>query len=117
VLRRSVAAAAPVAEQVALGGATLDIGRRELRTATATVPLTEQETAVVRCLAQHRDRVVARDELLAALAGGGGIDRSSRAVDMLVARLRDKLSERLGPAGASLIRTVRGVGYQVEIPS
>ena len=110
VLRRSVAANAPLPELILVPGGEFDLGRREARVHGAVVALSEQEAAVLRVLAAHRDRAVAREELLAALAHGGGIDRSSRAVDMLIVRLRGKL----GPDGESLIRTVRGCGYQLE---
>ena len=111
VLRRSVAAHAPVPENVTVGGATFDLGRREvhLAGAGATLTLSEQEVAVLRILATHRTRAVTREELLAALAHGGGIDRSSRAVDMLMVRLRGKL----GADGEAIISTVRGCGYQL----
>ncbi len=110
VLRRSVTANAPLPELIVVPGGEFDLGRRQARVHGAVVALSEQESAVLRVLAAHRDRAVAREELLAALAHGGGIDRSSRAVDMLIVRLRGKL----GPDGESLIRTVRGCGYQLE---
>lgn len=109
VLRRSVAAHAPVPENFTVGGATFDLGRREAHFGGTTITLSEQEVAVLRILATHRTRVVTREELLAALAHGGGIDRSSRAVDMLMVRLRGKL----GADGEAIIRTVRGCGYQL----
>lgn len=112
VLRRSVAAAAPAPLVIAVPGGELDLGRREARLAGRVIPLAEQEAELLRALATHRDRAVAREELLAALAHGGGIDRSSRAVDMLVVRLRDKL----GDHGPAVIRTVRGCGYQLGLP-
>jgi DNA-binding response OmpR family regulator len=112
VLRRSVAANAPVPEVVAVPGGELDLGRREARLGGLITALSAQEAAVLRLLAAHRDRAVAREELLAALAHGGGIDRSSRAVDMLIVRLRGKL----GPEGENLIHTVRGCGYQLARP-
>ena len=109
VLRRSVAAHAPVPENFTVAGGTFDLGRREAHLAGTTITLSEQEVAVLRILATHRTRAVTREELLAALANGGGIDRSSRAVDMLVVRLRGKL----GADGEAIIRTVRGCGYQL----
>lgn len=109
VLRRSVAANAPLPETITIPGGTCDFGRREACFAGIIITLSEQEVAVLRILAAHRDRAVTRDELLSALAHGGGIDRSSRAVDMLIVRLRGKL----GVHGDTVIRTVRGCGYQL----
>jgi DNA-binding response OmpR family regulator len=112
VLRRSVAAAAPLPETIAVPGGVLDLGRREARLTGLITALSEQEAAVLHVLAQHRDRAVTREELLVVLAGGGGIDRNSRAADMLLARLRSKL----GTHGDTVIRTVRGCGYQLGLP-
>lgn len=112
VLRRSAAAAAPAPLVVAVPGGELDLGRREARLDGRAIALAEQEAELLRALAAHRDRAVAREELLTVLAHGGGIDRSSRAVDMLVARLRDKLGTR----GPDIVRTVRGCGYQLGLP-
>jgi len=109
VLRRSVSANAPLPETVTVVGGTFDLGRREAHVNGTTFTLSEQEVAVLRILATHRTRAVAREELLAALAHGGGIDRSSRAVDMLIVRLRGKL----GHHGDAIICTVRGCGYQL----
>lgn len=111
VLRRSIAANAPVPENFTVAEATFDLGRREAHLAGITITLSEQEVAVLRILATQRTRAVTREELLAALAHGGGIDRSSRAVDMLMVRLRGKL----GADGEVIIRTVRGCGYQLGI--
>ena len=109
VLRRSVAAKAPSPETVAFSGGHFDFGRREAHLNGTTITLSEQEVVVLRLLATHQQRAVTREELLAALAHGGGIDRSSRAVDMLMVRLRGKL----GADGERIIGTVRGCGYQL----
>lgn len=57
----------------------------------------------------HADRVVSRGELTEHIYAQG-FDRDSNTVEVFVARLRRKL-------GAPLIRTVRGLGYQVSIES
>jgi len=112
VLRRAGAKAAPTPALLQLPGLELDLGRRSARLADgATVELTEQEAGLLRLLAERRERVVPREELHSLLWKGGSVDLGSRAVDMLVARLRDKLG---GAAlGARLIVTVRGIGYRL----
>jgi DNA-binding response OmpR family regulator len=52
----------------------------------------------------HPQQVLTRDELLAP----GQTDPESRAVDLLVSRLRRKLTAH---GGENLIRTQRGAGY------
>ena len=57
-------------------------------------------------LLQNSDRVLSRDEIMHALHGIDA-DIYSRAVDVLISRLRQKLGR------AELVRTVRGKGYQL----
>lgn len=112
LLRRSGAKAAPVAEVVRVPGAAIDLGRRQVRREDgASAELSGQEAELVRLLAERRERAVPREELMALLARGGGVDLSSRAVDMLVARLRDKLGDDAKAPRAVL--TVRGCGYRL----
>ncbi len=107
VLRRAGPKAAPVPDLLHLPGLDLDLGRRTARPAGGSaVELTEQETELLRLLAERRDRAVPREELHS-LLGKGGVDLGSRAVDMLVARLRDKIGQ------AGVIVTVRGLGYRL----
>ncbi|MBT8437232.1 MAG: winged helix-turn-helix domain-containing protein, partial [Gammaproteobacteria bacterium] len=57
-------------------------------------------------LVKNQDRVLSRDEIMQALRGLDA-DIYSRAIDVLVSRLRQKLQH------PGLIRTVRGQGYQL----
>jgi DNA-binding response OmpR family regulator len=117
VLRRSPQRPTDVAE-VRVPGAVVDVARREVRFADGErVPLAEREAALLRYLALHRARAVPREELLAqvwrvapgAESGAGG----SRAVDMHIARLREKLRD----AGdrPRILLTVRGAGYTLAM--
>ena len=69
-----------------------------------------QRRLQVRLLAglQRRDRAVAREELIGLLWRTTGAAPETRAVDMLVMRLRAKLSD-----GDMLVATVRGCGYRL----
>lgn len=92
-------------------GFTVDFERSEVRFADgrrAEVP--EREAALLRYLATRPGRAVSREELLARVWGIDAANLETRAVDMLVARLR----ERLGDPSAVL--TVRGRGYMVAGP-
>ena len=81
----------------------------------AQVLLGTREAQLLRYLARYRGRVVGRAELLRALWGiephamSGA--SASRSVDMLVARLRDKLRD--DPERPSVVVTVRGKGYML----
>ena len=70
------------------------------------VHVTRREFELLRCLIEHRNRVLSRDRLLERV---WGCDRfiGSRSVDVHVGRLRGKLGE----AGKQ-IETVVGLGYR-----
>ncbi len=114
VLRRAGPKAAPVAEALALPGAVADLGRREVRRADGgRDDLTAQEADLLRFLAERCDRAVPRDELTGLLWRTSAPDLGSRAVDMLVLRLRPKLGDDAKCPRALL--TVRGVGYRLVL--
>ena len=69
------------------------------------VKLTSHEFRVLSYLMHHRDRVVSQAELTEHIYAQD-FDRDSNTVEVFVARLRRKL-------GASLIETVRGLGYRL----
>jgi len=87
------------------GGVTLD--PRLVRVTKDGVPvrLTSHEFRVLSYLMHHRDRVVSQGELTEHIYAQD-FDRDSNTVEVFVARLRRKL-------GASLIETVRGLGYRL----
>ncbi len=70
------------------------------------VKLTSHEFRVLSYLMHHRGRVVSQIELSEHIYAQD-LDRDSNTVEVFIARLRRKL-------GASLIETVRGLGYRVE---
>jgi two-component system OmpR family response regulator len=69
------------------------------------IKLTGHEFRVLSYLMHHRDRVVSQGELTEHIYAQD-FDRDSNTVEVFVARLRRKL-------GASVIETVRGLGYRV----
>jgi two-component system OmpR family response regulator len=71
----------------------------------AQVHLTSHEFRVLSYLMHHRDRVVSQGELTEHIYAQD-FDRDSNTVEVFVARLRRKL-------GASVIETVRGLGYRL----
>jgi two-component system OmpR family response regulator len=84
-----------------------DRDRRQISIAGERVPLTPRELEIVFLLAWRDGRVVARDEILAAVWGDAS-EGAGASFDVLIARIRRKLAER-GVCDA--IRTVRQVGY------
>jgi two-component system response regulator MtrA len=95
---------------VTVGGLTLDVARRRALVGSREVRLTEIESALLAHLMGRSGQVCSREELMAEVWGYSDA-AGSRTVDVHVAELRAKLGESLR------IRTVRGVGYGVEVPS
>jgi two-component system OmpR family response regulator len=71
------------------------------------VKLTSHEFRVLTYLMHHRDRIVPQGELIEHIYAQD-FDRDSNTVEVFVARLRRKL-------GASVIETVRGLGYRLGV--
>jgi DNA-binding response OmpR family regulator len=118
VLRRAGVRAAPAGPCLRWAGGTIDLARRCARVEGGEVELSEQEADLLRFLAERRDRAVPREELIGLVWRTGAPGLATRAIDMLVARLREKLGK--DPAAAQLVVTVRGCGYRlgstVEVP-
>ena len=114
VLRRSPAR--PSSDgAVVLSGRTLGFERREVRFEDGTrVDLPERESDLLRYLAAHRGRAVTREELLERVWAIDAAHLETRTVDMLVARLRERLRD--DPADARVVLTVRGKGYMLALP-
>ena len=91
-------------------GWRLDVDRRDLRDPNGVyIDLSEGEFALLRCLVEHPQRVLSRDQLLDQ-AHGGNREVFDRAVDSQVSRLRRKLNDR---AESEMIRTIRNEGYML----
>lgn len=92
-------------EAVEIGEFLLDRKKKVLTRSGQPLPLTAAEFGLLDLLVSNRDRVLSRDDIMLALRGVDA-DIYSRAIDVLVSRLRQKLER------PEIIRTVRGHGYQ-----
>jgi DNA-binding response OmpR family regulator len=108
VLRRTAGHPAGIRPARAVGGVTLDPLRRVVTVAGAPVHLTSTEFDLLAYLMSRPGRVFTREELLASVWGYAS-HSGTRTVDVHVAQVRGKLG-----AAATLIRTVRGVGYACD---
>lgn len=111
VLRRGAADRQPGDREkgvLTFDGWTVALARRELLSPTgAVVHLTGAEFDLLVSLLENGQRVIARERLIELSRTRLG-DASDRSVDVLVSRLRRKLSTEGKPAP---IITVRGIGY------
>lgn len=111
VLRRlrSVAVQAASGHQRKIGSWTLDLVQRRLTTADGRQELlTRGEFDLLAALARHPGTALEREQLMQQVFHRSW-DPSDRTVDVLVARLREKLEK--DPRHPELIVTIRGVGY------
>jgi two-component system, OmpR family, response regulator len=94
-------------------GWTMSLPRRQLTSPTgAIVDLTGAEFDLLVALCDNAQRVIARERLIELSRARLG-DSSDRSIDVLVSRLRRKLS---GSGKDAPILTVRGVGYMLNVP-
>ncbi|MCP4488914.1 MAG: response regulator transcription factor [Gammaproteobacteria bacterium] len=103
ILKRSVDRHEQEVFQV--GDLMIDLKRKLVEKSGEPLDITSNELALLSLLIQNQDRVFSRDDIMHTLKGIDA-DVFSRAIDVLVSRLRQKLQR------PELIRTVRGTGYQ-----
>lgn len=101
---RSAATAAP---NVNIDGLRIEGASRRVWSGAEEVHLTPTEFDLLSCLAARPGTALSRESLLAEVWGWADAS-GTRTVDSHVKSLRRKL-------GANLVRTVRGVGYALEI--
>ena len=104
ILKRGVRRHHPGLYQI--GDLSIDLNRKLVMKNELIIDITSTEFALLALLVQNQNKVFNRDEIMLALKGVDA-DIYSRAIDVLVSRLRQKLQK------PELIRTVRGAGYQL----
>ncbi|MDQ2780459.1 MAG: response regulator transcription factor [Pseudomonadota bacterium] len=109
ILRRrsaTPAVAIPAAAVLDFEGLRIDLGSRTVFRGDEPVELTGTEFELLAMLAAAPHKVHSRDDILTQLRGHAAEDIHSRAVDILVSRLRRKLEP------LDVIHTLRNVGYR-----
>ena len=92
------------AQKLSFDGLQIDLQRREVQCQGRPIELTGTEFELLAMLAREPGRVFSRDEILNRLRGREA-DLFTRAVDILISRLRRKLEP------LPLIKTLRNAGY------
>ena len=106
ILRRAAPAAGNGARQLRFdGGLDIDLDRRSVQRGGERIELTSTEFDLLVMLAQAPGKVFNRDDILEKLRGQSAEDIHTRAVDILVSRLRRKLEP------LDCIKTLRNAGY------
>ena len=101
----------PTPTTLIIGELTIDLLSQRATRAGIPLDLSTKEFALLALLARHTSEVLPRT-LLAAQVWGITFDTGTNAVDVAVRRLRAKLDD---PFPVSLLHTVRGVGYVLEV--
>lgn len=104
VLRRARATPPTHSKRLVFDGLEIDLERRGVQVAQHAVTLTSTEFDLLALLAGEPQKVFNRDEILNRLRGIDA-DLHTRAVDILVSRLRKKLEP------LDVIKTLRNAGY------
>ena len=95
---------------LAVGPLTMDTERHEVAVNGQQVALTRREFDLLRCLLEHKEKVLTREALLDQV-WGFDFAGETNAVDVYIRFLRSKLDEQFG---VKFIHTVRGVGYTIR---
>jgi len=106
ILRRVRPAPASAGAVLRFDGLLIDAQRRDVQRQGRPVELTGTEFELLLLLAREPQRVWSRDEILNRLRGHDALDLHTRAVDILVSRLRRKLEP------LDCIKTLRNAGYR-----
>lgn len=98
-------------ENLQIGKLTLDSVSRVAHINRRQVQLTSTECSLLVELIRHRGQTVSRDELLDSLGDHGRV--FDRTIDRHICNLRRKLEPT--PKASSLIVTVHGIGYRLNL--
>ena len=107
ILRR---AQSPSKGRLEVNGVTIDPGSRSVSCDGREIEMTTLEFDILEVLMRSAGRVVSRDALMESMYNRKATP-FDRSIDMHVSHLRRKLE-----TGQTLIKTVRGVGYQFCVP-
>jgi DNA-binding response OmpR family regulator len=111
VLRRTQ----PAVERLTVGRLLVDFRRRRATMGRVEIPLTHHEFKLLQYLAERPDRVVHREELLVEVWEYLDPKATTRSVDQVIYRLRQKIEP--DPHHPAFIQTAHGNGYCLSIPA
>ncbi len=109
---RSAGAGAEAGTQLALGDLQLDLARRKAWRDGHAIDLTNKEFLLLTLLMRRAGEVLSRT-VLAEQVWDMNFDSETNVVEVAVRRLRAKIDD---PFESKMLRTVRGMGYVLEMP-
>ncbi len=96
---------------IEIGALRYNRAGRTLQISDHDVPLTLKELAVFECLFERTDQIVSKAQIADHLYGIGA-EIEERVVEVHISRLRKKLA-----ASGLVIKSARGLGYMMSVPS
>ena len=99
-------------ERLRCGRLTVDTRTMKAANGQTEIPLTALEYRLLLTLMRHRGQVLTRNRLLESIWDIGGDFVNDNTLTVYIKRLRDKIGD--DPQNPAWIRTVRGIGYQME---
>jgi DNA-binding response OmpR family regulator len=101
------------AEVLRFGDLEIDVGSMTVQVQGRNVLTTVREFRLLEYLANHRGRVLTRDQLLDAVWKETPFV-TPRSIDVYIRRLREKIER--DPRHPQYLKTLRGIGYRFEVP-
>jgi len=101
------------ADRLGAADLELDLIRRRVTRAGQRIELTAKEFALLELLLRRQGEVLPRS-LIASQVWDMNFDSDTNVIDVAIKRLRAKVDDSFEP---KLIRTVRGMGYVLEVPA
>lgn len=101
-----------IADKIEFDGRIIDFNRQVLSFGMQQTPLTTMETQVLRYLFDNQGKTVSRKTLLKSV-WNLHTDTDTRAIDNFMVRIRRVLQDN--PHNPKYLKTVRGIGYRLEI--
>jgi two-component system copper resistance phosphate regulon response regulator CusR len=98
-------------EHMHIGDLEIDAVRRRVRRAGQRIELTPREFSLLQLLARRRGEVLSRTQI-ASYVWDMNFDSDTNVVEVAIRRLRSKIDEGFE---VKLIRTVRGMGYVLDL--
>ncbi len=100
-------------DSLSVGSLRIDRQKRLVRVADKEIELTKKEFSLLWLLAENQGRVMTREDIRKVLWGRQQLYSWSRTIDVHIRHLRQKIET--DPEHPTLIRTVIGVGYRLQV--
>ena len=101
-----------LAEMLQVADLVLDLPRRRASRGGTRINLSNKEFALLELLVRRQGEVLPRS-LIASQVWDMNFDSDTNVIDVAIRRLRTKVDDAFSP---KLIRTVRGMGYTLDLP-